>query len=198
MFSNAGIILPILAGIIIFLINKLKKLKISRKQISIILIFFSLFTVAFIVFLFFDIGNISNYFEAFFDKILFNEGDKSYSSSGQRLKQWQRAFLNFIQKPVLGNGPGFGVNEDPEGYLSVYLTILSDIGILGLLLFLSFLNVIIQRVMKLELIPRSFLLFGVIVSFLHLTIIADFYHAPFWILLFFIQLIYKERKVNLL
>jgi len=48
--------------------------------------------------------------------------------------------------------------------------------------------------MKLKSNIRSFLLFCVITSFLHLIIIADFYHAPLWILFLFIQLVYKENK----
>jgi O-antigen ligase len=146
-----------------------------------------------VVILFFDIGNTAQIFEEFFDKVFFNESDKAHSSSGQRLKQWSRALKDFIGRPLLGNGPGFGVNEDPEGYLSVYLTILSDVGIIALLFFLSFQERLIRKVMSLDTTLRSCLLFSVITSFLHLIVIADFYHAPLWILFVFIQLIYKEK-----
>lgn len=194
MLSNAGIILPVFALLFIFIYNKLKKLKISKKQILIICSFLFIFLFTSIIFIFFDVGNSSKIIEEFFDKVFFNESDKSYSSSGQRLKQWERAFTNFIKKPVLGNGPGYGVNEDAEGYLSVYLTILSDLGILAFLTFLSFLVILIQRILYLDIYSRSFLLFCVMTCFLHLFIIADFYHAPFWILLVLIQLKYKENK----
>ncbi len=197
MFSNAGIVLPIIAFIIIFSINKLKKFNISHKQILLIILIFTTILIAIIATLLFDIGNISEALEKFWKKIIFNE-DTSYSSSGQRLKQWQRALQNFIKKPILGNGPGFGVDEDAEGYLSVYLTILSDIGIIAFLLFLSFQQALIQKIMKLKPSYRSFLLFSVITSFLHLIIVADFYHAPLWILFAFIQLVYKEKKTNFL
>lgn len=194
MLSNAGIVLPVLAIIIIFSINKLKKLKISAKQILLIMLIFVLTLIALIAVFIFDVGNMSTAFEKFGDKIFFNE-DASYSSSGQRLKQWQRALENFIKRPLIGNGPGYGVNEDAEGYLSVYLTVLSDIGVVAFLLFLSFQQVLIQKIMRLNLKVRNFLLFSVITSFLHLVIIADFYHAPIWILFAFIQLVYKENKL---
>lgn len=194
MMSNAGIVLPIFAGIIIFLINKLENLKISSKQLLIIICTAIILMLAVALILIFDFGNISAILEDFFDKVFFNEADKSYSSSGQRLKQWQRAFENFWKRPILGNGPGYGVNEDVEGYLSIYLTILSDIGILGFLFFLSFQDVIIRKTLKMNSVVRSFFLFSIITSFLHLIIIADFYHAPFWILLFMVQLVYKEQK----
>lgn len=193
MFSNAGIILPVIAGIFIFSINKLKRLKITPKQILIVFSSLVLVIIVGVVILFFDIGNTAQIFEEFFDKVFFNESDNAYSSSGQRLKQWSRALKNFTGRPLLGNGPGFGVNEDPEGYLSVYLTILSDVGIIALLFFLSFQERLIRKVMSLDTTLRSCLLFSVITSFLHLIIIADFYHAPLWILFVFIQLIYKEK-----
>lgn len=194
MLSNAGIVLPIVALGFIFSYNKLKKLKISKRQIVIVasILFVFILTLAFIIT--FDIGNSSKFLEEFFDKVFFNESDKSYSSSGQRLKQWQRAFTNFINRPVLGHGPGFGVDEDPEGYLSVYFTVLADLGIVAFLTFLSFLGILIQKVLYLQKPSRSFLLFCIIVSFLHLIIIADFYHAPFWILLVLIQTKYREEK----
>ncbi len=192
MLSNAGIILPIIAIIIIFSINKIIRLKITLKQLLIILGI--LLSIVFIsgIFLFFDVGQSSVVMEEFFNKIFFNE-TAQYSSSGQRIKQWDRALSNFVKHPIFGHGPGFGVNEDEEGYLSVYLTILADIGIIGFLFFVAFQKSIITKVIKLKGFVRSFLLFCVITTFLHLMIISDFYHAPLWILFLFIQLVYKEN-----
>lgn len=194
MYSNAGIALSISAAVLIFSINKLKRLKITAKQIIIMLLLFLIIILFSIAILFFDIANSKEVINEFFSKVFFNESAE-YSSSGQRLFQWQRALSNFIKTPILGKGPGYGVNEDPEGYLSVYLTIMSDIGIIGFLFFISFQQRIITKVMSLDTNVRSFLLFSVITSFLHLIIIADFYHAPLWILFAFIQLIYKEQNL---
>lgn len=193
MFSNAGIVLPIIAISSIFIINKLKQLKVSQNQLFVLLAIVVLIFLSVIVILFFDIGNSKLVLEEFFNKIFFSETAEN-SSSGQRLIQWKRALTNFIDRPLLGHGPGFGVNEDPEGYLSVYLTILSDIGILGLVFFLSFQKEMINKVMRLDANIRSFLLFSIITSFLHLIIIADFYHAPLWILFAYIQLVFKEQN----
>jgi len=197
LFSNAGIALPIIALVLIFSLNKLIKLKITAKQLlTIIGILFSVVIISG-VFLFFDIGHTGQLLEEFFNKIFFNE-TAEYSSSGQRLKQWGRALSNFLKHPILGNGPGFGVNEDPEGYLSVYLTILSDLGMVAFLFFIAFQESMVRKVMNLKGAIRNVLLFSVITSFLHLIIIADFYHAPLWILFVLIQLVYKENKEVLL
>ncbi|WKD85553.1 hypothetical protein KCTC32516_00894 [Polaribacter huanghezhanensis] len=193
MLSNAGIVLPIIAAVLIFAINKLKQLKISQKQLLLLLSITTILLISTIVILLFDIGNTAQFLKQFFNKIFFSETTE-YSSSGQRLLQWKRALSNFIKNPIFGNGPGFGVDQDAEGYLSVYLTILSDLGILALLFFLSFQETIIKKTLKLNAPIRSFLLFSVITSFLHLIIVADFYHAPLWILFGFIQLVYKEQK----
>lgn len=195
--SNAGIVLSIVALLLIFLINKLGKLTITKNQL-----FFGLITLVFLVFgiitiFYFNVGNSEQIAEEFLNKIFFSEDHKSYSSSGQRLKQWGRALRNFTQHPIFGFGPGYGVEEDQEGYLSVYLTILADIGILGFLLFISFQKALIKKVMSLPIKTRNFLLFSVITSFLHLIIVSDFYHAPIWILFVLIQLIYKQKQPTL-
>ncbi len=193
MLSNAGIALPVIAGIIIFLLNKLTRLKITTKQLFWTLSIFITIILSYLIILFFDIGQSSQLLEEFFNKIFFNE-TVEYSSSGQRLKHWARALSNFTKHSIFGNGPGFGVNQDAEGYLSVYLTILSDVGIIAFIFFISFQRELILKVLKLETATRNFLLFCVITSFLHLIIVADFYHAPLWILFVFIQLVYKEQK----
>ena len=170
------------------------RLKITAKQLFWILSVFIFIIIVAGIFLFFDIGQYSKELKEFFNKVFFNESKETYSSSGARLDQWRRALSNFVKHPVFGNGPGFGVNEDTEGYLSVYLTILSDIGIIAFLLFISFQRALIQKIMKVKYTIRNFMLFCVITSFFHLIIIADFYHAPLWILFVFIQLVYKEQK----
>ncbi len=197
LLSNAGIVLPIIAGLIIFIVNKLSQLKITTKQLFWIISIFLSILVAYGIIVFFDIGQSSKLLEEFFNKIFFNE-TAAYSSSGQRLKQWARALSNFTKHPIFGYGPGYGVNEDAEGYLSVYFTILSDVGIIAFLVFIAFQKELIKKVMKLNIQTRNFLLFCIITSFLHLIIVADFYHAPLWILFVFIQLVYKEQKPRVL
>ncbi|WP_407266644.1 O-antigen ligase family protein [Tenacibaculum maritimum] len=194
MLSNAGITLTLVALIIIFLINKLQHKVISKTQLFWIVGIFSLLILSSCFIIFFDIGHSNKFLEDFSNKIFFNESHKSYSSSGQRLLQWQRALVNFFKHPILGNGPGFGVHEDTEGYLSIYLTILSDIGIIAFVFFMGFIKKIIEKVMLLPIHIRNFILFSNITLLFHIFIVADFYHAPIWILFAFVQLIYREQK----
>ncbi|MFL0100917.1 O-antigen ligase family protein [Tenacibaculum maritimum] len=194
MLSNAGITLTLVALIIIFLINKLQHKVISKTQLFWIVGVFSLLILSSFFIIFFDIGHSNKFLEDFSNKIFFNESHKSYSSSGQRLLQWQRALVNFFKHPILGNGPGFGVHEDTEGYLSIYLTILSDIGFIAFVFFMGFIKKIIEKVMLLPIHIRNFILFSNITLLFHIFIVADFYHAPIWILFAFVQLIYREQK----
>ncbi|MFL0088744.1 O-antigen ligase family protein [Tenacibaculum maritimum] len=194
MLSNAGITLTLVALIIIFLINKLQYKVISKTQLFWIVGVFSLLILSSFFIIFFDIGHSNKFLEDFSNKIFFNESHKSYSSSGQRLLQWQRALVNFFKHPILGNGPGFGVHEDTEGYLSIYLTILSDIGFIAFVFFMGFIKKIIEKVMLLPIHIRNFILFSNITLLFHIFIVADFYHAPIWILFAFVQLIYREQK----
>lgn len=193
MMSNAGIVLPVLAILMIFLFNKIEKLSITKNQLFYGIMLFVGSLIGAVAIFYFDVANTSQIAEEFLNKIFFNE-DQSYSSSGQRIKQWSRALHNFVQHPILGWGPGFGVDQDQEGYLSVYLTILADIGILGFLLYLSYLEGLVKKVVKLPIDIRNFILFSLITSLLHLVIVSDFYHAPIWILFVLIQLLYNEQK----
>ena len=96
------------------------------------------------IILIFDVGNVSKILEEFLRKIFFIEDKKVYTSSGARLNQWYRALSNFVKRPILGNGPGYGVDEDAEGYLSVYLTMLSDVGLVAFTLFISFQQILLK------------------------------------------------------
>lgn len=194
MFSNAGIVLPIIAVLLIFVFDKLNNLKLSKKEISSILLIGFSFLLIVILTRFSEYAKI---FQSFIDKIMFNEGQE-YSSSGARLHQWSRALTNFIKHPVFGNGPGYGVQEDKEGYLNLYLTILSDVGIIAFMFFVAFQWSIIAKALKSDRKIRRFLFFSIITSFLHLFIIADFYNAPLWILFFYVQLVYFENKTSFL
>lgn len=193
MFSNAGIALSLFGFIIIFLFEKLDKKSISKKQINWILLFTLILSTTLTLLFLFNIGNIRLHFFTFLDKMTFNESGK-VTSSGQRIIQWKRAFNNFLSHPLFGHGPGYGVHEDKEGYLSVYLTILSDVGMIALTFFIAFQRSVLKKAIKFSYLIRPFLLFALLTSFIHLTIVSDFYHAPFWILLMLVQLIHVEEK----
>lgn len=193
LYSSAGIALSVFAFIFIFSVNKLRKLSVSKKQLFWIGIFLIAMLITSILVVLSDTTN-TNELTLFISKISFNENPNEYTSSGARLDQWTRAFNNFIIHPFLGNGPGYGVNENAEGYLSVYLSILSDVGIFAFAFFVLFQVIMIKKIWIIKKPIRNFLYFSFITSILHLIIIADFYHAPFWILLVFIQLVYTESK----
>ncbi|MBP0902857.1 O-antigen ligase family protein [Mariniflexile gromovii] len=198
LFSSAGIALSIFATILIFIINKIEKFSITKIQLAWIVGLLMVFFLGLVILLSFKSETEFKQINSIIDKITFSEEANKVtkvSSSGQRLYQWTRALSNFVKHPVLGNGPGYGVNEDTEGYLSVYFTILSDVGLFAFLFFVSFQTILLIKVIRLKRNVRSFVLFSLITSFLHLIIIADFYQAPLWILFVLIQLIYKENKL---
>ncbi|MCK0130237.1 O-antigen ligase family protein [Flavobacteriaceae bacterium F08102] len=193
LFSNAGITLPFIAVIAIFTFNKLKKLYISKNQLFWVLCVTIGGVLLTISFQFFDYAS-SETIQKFMNKIFFNE--QANSSSGARLHQWSRAISNFSTSPLFGHGPGYGVHEDAEGYLSVYLTILADIGIIAFFFFCTFVLAIFKKASRIKGDVRNFLMFSLTTTFLHLFIIADFYHAPMWLLIAFVQLVYKEENLN--
>jgi O-antigen ligase len=197
MFSSAGITLALLAFLVIFVWNRLKKFSINKSQLN--WIFGAFFSLLILLLVFSTkLKNSISEIYRFIDKITFNESANEVTSSGARIYQWKRAIYNFYKKPIFGHGPGYGVNEDAEGYLSVYLTILSDVGIFAFLFFILFQLSLVVKVISTKGILRDFILFCIITSFLHLAIVADFYQAPVWILFFIIQQFYKESKLETL
>ncbi|PKQ45750.1 O-antigen ligase family protein [Confluentibacter flavum] len=198
LFSSAGMTLALLAFLLIFIWNRLKKFSIKRSQLNWIAGSFFVFLIIGIILFSSKIEKSISEFSEIIDKITFNENPNEVTSSGARLYQWNRALYNFSKNPILGNGPGYGVDEDAEGYLSVYLTILSDVGVLAFLFFILFQLSLLLKVLSTKGVLRDFLLFSVITSFLHLVIIADFYQAPVWILFIVIQQYHREIKLNML
>lgn len=194
-FSTAGIALSVIFFVIVFTIERIKQNKISLKTIkrslNVLLIFFFATTTLFIT----DTGGINDHFSEFINKVMFNESG-NVTSSGQRVYQWNRAFENFSIHPIFGHGPGYGVHEEQEGYLSVYMSILADMGAVAFLAFLLFLALIFKKAFNLSQKTRPFLLFALFTSVSHLFIVSDFYHAPFWILLMLIQLVFIEEKIE--
>lgn len=197
MLSSAGIALALFCSLTAFLFEKISRNKITKKQVNWIFIFIIFTLITLTSMLIFNIGNMRFHLVEFGNKIIFNESG-TVTSSGQRIFQWKRALTNFIQHPIFGHGPGFGVHEDHEGYLSVYLTILADIGMIAFIFFVAFQEAIFKKVIQLSNNIRPFLFFAVTTSFLHLCIVSDFYHAPLWILLVLIQLIHTEEKAGIL
>lgn len=192
-FSTAGIALSIIFFVAIFIFERIKQNKISPKTIKRSLNVLIIFFVATITLFVIDTGGINDYFSEFLNKVMFNESG-NVTSSGQRVYQWTRAVENFSIHPIFGHGPGYGVHEEQEGYLSVYLSILADIGAFAFIAFLLFLDLIFKKAFNLSQKTRPFLLFALFTSVSHLFIVSDFYHAPFWILLMLIQLVYTEEK----
>ena len=90
--------------------------------------------------------------------------------------------------PIWGNGPGDGVKRSGSGYHNVYLTLLADAGLFSVLLFLFFLML---QFFKLRAVPSGYRVYIFVALFstvIHFSIVGDFYHAPFWILLILINL----------
>ena len=192
-FSTAGIALSIISIVAIFILERIKQNKISLKTIKRSLNALIILFVATVTLFVIDTGGINDYFSEFLNKVMFNEPG-NVTSSGQRVYQWNRAFENFSIHPIFGHGPGYGVHEEQEGYLSVYLSILADIGIFAFLAFLMVIGLLFKKVQQISSKVRPFLLFAFLTSSTHLLIVSDFYHAPFWILLMLIQLVYTEEK----
>ncbi len=109
-----------------------------------------------------------------------------------RLLSWKKGFETWMQNPILGMGPGYGkVINGGEGYLSFFLTVLADLGLFAFITIILFLFKILTKAIKTD--KSKILALSLLTTIFHLWILGDFYHAPFWILLVFIQLVSIEK-----
>jgi O-antigen ligase len=116
--------------------------------------------------------------------------DEQNVSVRVRSHVWKDAIDNWVDNPILGSGPGSSISmsEEQTGYHSVYLTLLSDTGIFSLLIFFIFILSQFNKVLRIAITHRNYLMFPLLTTVAHFAVVGDYYHAPFWILLITIQL----------
>jgi len=185
--SSAGIVLALIFAIFSLLISAFEK-KINTRLIfthvaiigGIVVILMILFPEEFMNF----IGLVSQ-------KATLSEAQVS---SFSRVTVWKSGIKDFLAKPLLGYGPGYGKEVYGIGYLSTYLTIIVGTGIIGILLFCTFLLLLLNKLWKLSIRDRSFIIISFGTAIFHLIIISDFYQAPLWILFVLVQILYLEQR----
>jgi len=123
-------------------------------------------------------------------KVTFSESN--FSGSDRKIKS-EFALTDWAKSPILGNGPGYGVEEHSSGYFNMFLSLLADTGALSFLLFVSFLITIFIKLNKLPVYEKFFFMMSFICLILHACVYYVYYHGPFWITIIVIQLIYREH-----
>lgn len=190
--SIAGLICILSAFFIILILNKSSnniKLKVKKKKL-IIYLFISIFTLT-STFLFIRYNHsATKLYTEITSKIMLNEEGRS---SQKRSFIWKEALINWKENPFFGNGPGSSITRYNTNYHSVYLTLLADTGIISLILFLYFLLSHFRKLLRITSKYRSYLIIPFLSVLIHFAVVGDFYHAPFWILLIVIQMIYKSK-----
>ncbi|PKV62739.1 O-antigen ligase family protein [Pontibacter ramchanderi] len=189
LFSTAGLFNLIFAVSVLYLYNLLesKKIRISLNRIVLI-------TVGLVAIIIIAINNqhvIASITNEISQKLSLNTRDASASI---RTETWYKAFRDWRLSPLLGNGPGHGVQLYGSGYHSVYFSILADLGILSILAFGTFMFSKAIKVFLLPLRVRFYVGIAFVATFIHFAIVGDFYHAPFWILLILIGKLHFERS----
>ena len=190
LFSTAGLFNLFFAIGVLYLYNLIesKKIRISLNRI----IFISAGLIAIIIIAVNNQHVIDSITNEISQKLSLNTRDASASI---RTETWYKAFRDWRMNPLLGNGPGHGVQLYGSGYHSVYFSILADLGILSIFAFGTF---ILFKAIKVFLLPhpvRFYVGVAFIATTIHFAIVGDFYHAPFWILLILIgKLTFEERS----
>lgn len=122
----------------------------------------------------------------------------SSRSAEVRTAAWQGGVANWRERPLLGNGPGHGIDAGFAGYMSLPVRLLADTGILAVVLFYCFLTLVFGKLLVLSWKNRELVwtIAAFIAAVLHLSVVSSYYFAPFWIMLLFIQIRKSERDVQ--
>lgn len=178
LFSSAGIFTA-LSGIILiaFLLSKNKTVK----------IFIPIFAISFALFVYFL---AADYIEslAIIEKLTLSGNT---SSDASRQMSWIHAISDGIDSPIWGMGPGYGKTVLEEGYLSTFLLILGDFGLIAFVVFIYYWCLIFKKVVKLHNSYRLYIMY----SFYSITIgamVSDITNVfALWIL---VPIIFKMDK----
>lgn len=190
--SSAGIFFASVAGLVIWFVN-------IRKVRHIVQLYFAVGTIAIAAMLIirgvFDpiVRQFAPLLQLIWLKISLSGVT---ASDSMRSFLWQQALRDWTASPFVGNGPGYGVEMQGSGYMSLFFTLLSEIGIFGFLAFWSFLAVIFLKGLLLQRHARLPLLIGFLACVLHLLVVSDFYVAPFWIIIMLIQLEFERERLR--
>lgn len=179
LFSTAGLITLLISTI--FLILYLRSWKLLVASFVIVL------CTVFIIFQ-------TNLISGLIDRILL---DPEAVSSFHRVTAWDLAITNFVEAPILGNGPGYATKAYEMGYMSVYLTVLSDIGVIAFIVFSSIVILTFRKIFKIKGALKYYLLISFSTVCIHYSIMSNFYHAHFWLMIVVINyLAYNENNPN--
>lgn len=147
LFSSTGIFTA-LSGIILIaiLFTKNKSIKIIIPALT---ISFALFIYIF----------ASDYLEslAIIEKLTLS-GETS--SDASRQISWSQAIADGINSPLWGMGPGYGKSILEEGYLSTFLLILGDFGMIAFGVFIYYWYLIFNKVVKLHHDYRIYIMYS--------------------------------------
>jgi len=119
------------------------------------------------------------------------------ASSVTRATLWNTAWETFISHPLFGAGPGFGKLLSEDGFMSLGLIILAELGLVCFLLFGWFIYETYKKARVLGRVYHSGALkMAIICSTMHIAVLNEYYHMPYWLLLALIYCLAYEIASN--
>lgn len=121
------------------------------------------------------------FFQEMIGKLMLSEG---LQSSYTRATLWNTAYYTFLSKPWLGAGPGYSKFLAPDGFMSLALILLAELGLLCFGLMVWFIVESYRKASAIAKVNKSNALkMGIVCSSLHIAVINEYYHLPYWFLL---------------
>lgn len=134
-----------------------------------------------------------SYYRYVEEKITLAESNPSAVDRSTKIKL---SIDRWLESPLFGQGPGYGVEEYKTGYFNTYLTVLSDTGIIPFILICLFLVIVLLKANKLNNPLKYYLLFSLIYLLMHSSICVLYYHFPYFLPIVVAQLAYYQMKTE--
>lgn len=193
-FSTGGILIFLISSLFVIIYYVLQKgIRFKKNYILFIMVFFFLL----VLFILYGVTYI-DFLIKYFEMKITNSG-----SASNRLEKIEYAIFLFnhgdVFRELFGYGPGgYLVLYSHISIICLYLLLLIETGIVGLVLFVLFQILILVNIFKIKTKLKYYLLVAYISSSIHYMLISNYWYPWYWFLIAFICLLnirkYNEKK----
>jgi hypothetical protein len=122
------------------------------------------------------------------------------SSSSDRLERASETLNVFYNSNIIqllfGFGPAGNLSYNLNSVVSLYVTILFEVGILGIILFILFLLVVFKKIISIKSNIKYFFMISFISATLHYSIISNYWFPWLWFLIVLIAYVKRYERIH--
>lgn len=139
-------------------------------------------------------SDIDRFLRPIYMKLTFSE---ELNTATNRIERYEAGYSIIMEKPLLGNGPGYFSSINESSTVNWYLMVIAEGGLLTIIPIIMFLSFVLYRIIKFQHSSRFAVLVGFIAACVHLAITttSGYLHPFIWLLLaiFYAQMAHHDK-----